>query len=100
MTTDVKIYRTLFKRLKGFMFRKRKIDYVICFPKCNSIHTFFMFQKIDVVMTDKNNRILKIYKSLKPMKVILPKKSIYYTYEFPENSTDCFKLGDIITLFN
>ena len=40
-------------RLIGNMFKKNIID--MCFPKCNSIHTFFMLNPIDVYMTDKNN---------------------------------------------
>ena len=38
---------TKFKdRLIGNMFKKNIQD--MCFPKCNSIHTFFMFKPIDV----------------------------------------------------
>lgn len=76
-------YATSFKdRLLGFMFKKN-INYCLCFPKCNSIHTFFMLSKIDVVMTDKDNNILYTFYGLKPWKVILPKRGVYYTYEFP-----------------
>ena len=50
----------------------------------NGIHTFFMKTKIDVVLTDKNGKILYIYKSLKPNRIILPKKHVAYTYEMPE----------------
>ena len=84
---------TSFKdRLIGNMFRKNIID--MCFPKCNSIHTLFMRNKIDVYMTDKNNKIIYIYKALKPYRVILPKKGVYYTYETSVNKYN-FKLNDI-----
>ena len=33
--------------------------------RCNGIHTFFMKEKIDVILTDKDNKILKIYYALK-----------------------------------
>ncbi len=79
-------YTKFFNRLFGLAFIKEKIDYGICFPKCNSIHTFFMKQEIDVVMTDINNNVLYMYDNLKPNKIILPKKNVYYTYELPAGS--------------
>ena len=86
---------TFLKRFKGFMMKKN-IDYCICFPKCNSIHTFFMKENIDVIMTDKNNKILYIHKDLNKNKVITHKDA-YNTYEFPRNSTN-FKINDIIKI--
>lgn len=82
----IKVYYVdkFYNRFIGLMFKKN-IDYCLCFPKCNSIHTFFMLESIDVIMTDKDNNILYTYKNLKPWKVILPKKNVYYTYEFPNN---------------
>lgn len=77
------------------MFQIEPFEYGLCFPKCNSIHTFFMYQNIDVVMTDENNRILYFYQNLKPWKIIGPKKGVYYTYEFPANSMDYYGVNDI-----
>ena len=94
----IKVYilKNIFKRLKGFMFKKN-IDYALCFPRCNSIHTFFMRKNIDVYMTDKDNKILYIYKNLKKNKIILPKRKVYYTYELPVNRID-FKINEKIRL--
>lgn len=69
-------------RLLGNMF-KNKIKTALCFPKCNSIHTFFMLKPIDIIMTDKNHIIMKKYINFKPWKIIFPKKNVYYTYEYP-----------------
>ena len=82
----IKVYYVdkFYNRFIGLMFKKN-IDYCLCFPKCNSIHTFFMLESIDVIITDKDNNILYTYKNLKPWKVILPKRNVYYTYEFPNN---------------
>ena len=74
-----------FKRLKGLMFKKN-IDYALLFKKCNGIHTFFMKEENDVILTDKNNNILYTYTNLKPWKIILPKKNVYNTYELPKGS--------------
>ena len=74
-----------FKRLKGFMFKKN-INYSLRF-KTNSIHTFFMKENIDIVMTDKFNNVLYIFKNAPKNKIII-KKNAYYTYEFPSNFID------------
>ena len=68
------------KRLIGMAFKRKKQSSIYCFPKCNSIHTFFMFQNIDVIMTDKKGNILYTYENMKPNCIILPKKNVYYTY--------------------
>ena len=74
---------------------KKQINTILCFPKCNSIHTFFMFKSIDVVMTDKDYNILYIYKNFRPFKIIWPKRNVYYTFEFPINKFE-FKIGEKI----
>jgi len=79
---EIKICNNIFNRFLGFMFKKN-INYALCFPKCNSIHTFFMLIPIDVIMTDKEYNIMYIYNNLKPNKIILPKKNVYYTFELP-----------------
>jgi len=85
---DIKIVecKSLYKRTKGFMFKKKRITSGLLFKKCNAIHTFFMYQQIDVVMTDIDNNILFLYESLKPNKIIIPKKGVYNTYELPIGS--------------
>ncbi len=87
------ICKSFFKRLIGFIGQKQ-VNYGLCFPKCNSIHTFFMRINIDVIMTDKNNLILYIFKNVKPNRIILPKKGVYYTYEFPVKTN--YKLNEYI----
>ncbi len=77
-------------RFMGLMFI-RNFDYCMRFRKCNSIHTFFMKTNIDVVMTDKDDNVLFVFKNLKPWKIILPKKGVYSTYEFPAGSISNIK---------
>lgn len=76
--------KSFYSRLKGFMFKK-KINYALLFNKCNSIHTFFMKSNIDVIMCDKNNKILYYYNNLSKHKIIFPKKNVYKTIELPVN---------------
>ena len=83
---------TFFKKLKGFMFTKN-IDHALVFKNCNGIHTFFMLNKIDVILTDKDNNILYLYPNLKKWRILLPKKKVYYTYELPINSINNLKIN-------
>lgn len=68
----------------GFM-GKKNISSALLFNKCNSIHTFFMRENIDVIMCDKNNKVLFYYRNLGKNKVILPKKGVRKVFETPGN---------------
>jgi len=79
--------KTFYSRLKGFMFTKN-INKALLFNKCNSIHTFFMKTNIDVILCDKNNKILYYYKDLSPNHIILPKKNVTKVLELPVDYFD------------
>lgn len=83
-------------KLLGFMFKKN-IDYALRF-RCRSIHTFFMKENIDVIITDKSNKVLYVYNNLSKNKIII-KKDAYYFYELP-NNTNTYKVNDRIKLNN
>ena len=89
---EIKMYNSFFNKLKGLMFKKN-FNYGICLNNCNSIHTFFMRENIDVIMTDRNNKVLYIFNNLGKYKIILPKKNVYYTYELPSNY-NTYNIGD------
>ena len=95
---DIDIYecKSFLERLKGFMFKK-KFDYAIFFNKCNSIHTFFMKTNIDVIMCDKNYKVLYFYKNLPKNRIILPKKNVYIVIETQSNYFNV-KVHDIIKM--
>ena len=84
---EMKNCNTFFSRLKGFMFKKN-INSALLFNKCNSIHTFFMKENIDVIMCDSENNILFFYKDLPKNKVILPKKGVTKVFETPNGYFD------------
>ena len=75
---------SFFSRLKGFMFCK-KIDRALLFNKCNSIHTFFMYNNIDVIMCNNDNIVLYYYNTFKKNKIILPKKGVSKVFETPSS---------------
>ena len=53
----------------------------LCFPRCNSIHTFFMRMPIDVLFVNGSGRIVEILESLSPWKVLLPRRKVKHTIE-------------------
>ena len=89
--------KSFLSRLKGFMF-KRNINYALLFEHCNSIHTFFMKENIDVILCDKNNTILYFYQNLPKNKIILPKKGVSKVIETPSNYFD-IKVNDKLFFF-
>ena len=89
---NVKLCNTFYSRLKGLTFKK-EINEILCIPNCNSVHTFFMKSNIDIIMTNKDYKVLFVYNNVKKNKIILPKKNVYYTFEFKDNSTN-FKVND------
>ena len=60
-------------RFKGLM-GKTNINYGMIFPKCNSIHTFFMREPIDIVAINNQNEIIMIARNLDKNKILNVKK--------------------------
>ena len=83
---DIDLYecKSFFSRLKGFMFT-RNIDKALLFDRCNSIHTFFMKENIDIIFCNEENIIVSYFKNISPNKVILPQKKATKTIELPPN---------------
>ena len=86
---DIDLYncKSFFSRFKGFMMEKN-INRALLFDRCNSIHTFFMKENIDVIMCDEDNKILFYYKDLPRGKIILPKCGVKRVFETPSGYFD------------
>lgn len=89
---NVIVMDTFMKRLRGLMFKNEKIKDIYMFPRCNSIHTFYMKQDIDVCILDKNYVITHISRGLSRGKVLIKKG--YHTLEMPLGSTRSLSVGD------
>ena len=87
---------SFWSRFRGFMLVKN-IDRALLFRNCNSIHTCFMKKNIDVIMCDKNYKVLYFYKNLPKNRIILPKKNVYIVIETPSNYFNV-KVHDIIKM--
>ena len=92
----VDIANTFKKRLLGLM-GKKNITKGIFFPKTSSIHTFFMKEDIDIIMIDKNNKVIYYKKNLSKNKIIIKKKA-YHTIELPYNSLKTINVDDKLTI--
>lgn len=64
------IANRIFDRMKGLMFSEKMPDcdgFLIA--PCNSIHTFFMLYKLDVLFLDKNFGVVKALYDLSPWRM-------------------------------
>lgn len=93
---EIKEARCFKDKFLGLMGRKH-FKYGLLF-RCNGIHTFLMKETIDVILTDKNYKILYLYKSLKKNRIILPKRDVYYTIELPDNSIGKVAIGEVLNI--
>ena len=73
-----------------------KIKDIYMFPRCSSIHTFFMKQNIDICILDKNYKIVYLRKSLEKGKILIKKG--YYTLEMPLNTCKSLTLGETLEI--
>ena len=67
-----KVARTFFQRAKGLIgtrYLERGEGLLIL--RCNSIHTFFMSFPIDAVFLDRNDKIVKIVRNIRPWRLFV-----------------------------
>ena len=97
---DIIIATNFSKRLMGLM-GKTNIDYGMLFPKCNSIHTYFMKENIDIIGLDENNEVIYKYENLDKNRIIKINYDIKKTsiLELPANSSKKIKIATIL-IFN
>lgn len=71
----------------------------ILFPRCRSVHTFFMFAAIDVVGLGPEGQVVKVWQRLAPWRMTLPCEGVDHTLELPAGRANVLNLcvGDILT---
>ncbi len=95
---DIIILKSFWEKLKGLKFNFDKLNYGIKFPNKKLISTVFLCQRVDIIMTDKNNKILYLYSNVKSEKYFLPKFKVKDIYLFPLETAKEFKVGDILPI--
>ncbi len=101
LIASCKLAETFFPRFMGLMGKKHlPEDEAVAFPKCNSIHTFFMRMPIDVVFVSNEGKVVQVFSSLKPWRLLFPQKGAKHVVEFAANRarTLGIELGDTLSL--
>lgn len=98
---EIIIAKTFYQRLMGLI-GKTNINYGMLFPKCNSIHTYFMKENIDIIGLDENNEVIYKYENLDKNRIIKIKNDINKTsiLELPANSSKKIRIGTILIFEN
>lgn len=87
-------YTSFIDRFKSLKFVFEPIDYIIKFPKKKKGHTYFFVQKVDVIQTDKDEKIVYLIKGLRSEEKIRRRKGSYNLYFAPLGTVDYFDIGD------
>lgn len=88
-----------FNKLKCLMFVVVPLDHGFVLENQNHFNTYFACQPIDAIITDKNNKVLKIFKSCKSEKFFHRVKHGYYTYFLPNDSVQNLKKDDTLKIY-
>lgn len=66
----INLANSFYERLKGLMFTKEnEAGEGMLIEPCNSIHTFFMQFSLDVAFLNKQNKVIKIIRDIKPWRM-------------------------------
>ena len=87
------------KRVKGLI-GISELDFILWIKRCNSIHTFFMKIPIDAVFVNESLLVKKIYKNLKPWRVIWPMFGVSSVFEMNVGVSDRISVGDKLYVGN
>lgn len=97
---EIKELTTFKDRFISYKFYLEPITKGLCFPKKRWFSTYLYCQKVDIVMTNKDNKVLYIYRNFKSEKIIFFKRKVYYTYVLPAKSTESLRIGDKLKVKN
>ena len=89
---------TKFKeRFKGLKMVLEPIDYGVCFPNKKFISTYYLCQRVDIVVTDENDIVIDLIENVKSEKIFIRLKA-KYTYFLPLGSNKYLDIGDKLNL--
>ena len=91
--------KSLSNRIKGLI-GISDLDFILWIKKCNSIHTFCMKISIDAVFVNESLLVKKIYKDLKPWRIIWPMFGVSSVFEMNVGVSDRISVGDKLYVGN
>ncbi len=88
---------SFFSQARGLIFRMKK-NLVMIFPteRKISLHMFFVFYPIDVLIVDENNKIVEIKRNFNPFTIWNSSEKGKYVIELANNGS--YEVGDFIEL--
>lgn len=98
-TIDVIEKNRFFDKFKGIKCVLEPIKEAYQF-RSHYANTYFLFQLVDVVMTDENDKILYMYPNCKTEKFIFPKRKVKYTYFLPLGACDYLEINQKLDIQN
>ncbi len=89
---------TFWEKLKGLKFVLGPLEYGVRFPKKKRANTNFLFEKVDVILTDKEEKIIHMIEKLGTEKKVRRKKHVENIYFVPVGTVKDLKIGDTLEL--
>ncbi|MBT4540111.1 DUF192 domain-containing protein [Candidatus Woesearchaeota archaeon] len=87
---DYKLCNTFFSKAKGLMFSRKKnfrnLIFVFDKEKKIGLHMWFVFFPIDVVLLDKDKRVVEIKGNLRPFRLFNSKNKAKYVLELYQDA--------------
>lgn len=96
---NVATAKTPWRRIVGFIGRAEiPQDEALLFPRCSSIHTFFMRVPIDVLFLDAQRRVLRLVPHVAPWRPYVGCAGAAYTLEMRAGEIERrgIALGDVV----
>lgn len=88
---EIMVADSFYLRLRGLMGWKNLPEATgLLLSPCNSVHMCFMNFAIDVVYLDKEYRVIKVVKNLRPWSGLSMCRNAWATLELNAGKADCF----------
>jgi len=95
---NIKYAESFIDRLMGYMFSKKPVKReVMIFNRCNSIHTFNMRFKLDVLFLDDQNKVIKKVLSVPGSRFLPPVKAASKVVEALEGLFTTIEVNEIVS---
>ena len=93
------ICKNLFSQSRGLMFRKKQ-NLIMEFPfeKKISLHNFFVFYPIDVILLNKNKEVIEIKRNFQPFTFWNSNNKAKYVIELGKNNSKNVKVKNKIEI--
>ncbi len=70
-------------RARGMIANEFRDFDAMIFPRCRSIHTFFMGQALDVIFLDASGRVLGVHPGVRPWRIVMGPPGAATVIELP-----------------